>query len=93
MNYYRPATINIRILLKGKTTYITQTLNVTLDQGKSLTMVSIFFFFFFISGNCAHEFILDCRNFKKTAGIEVIDIAKRLQDYGMFNCPAFSDHD
>ena len=46
----------------------------------------IFFaFLFFFPGNCAHEFILDCRNFKKTAGIEVIDIAKRLQDYGMFN--------
>ena len=33
-------------------------------------------------GICAHEFIIDCRNFKKTSGIEVIDIAKRLQDYG-----------
>ena len=33
-------------------------------------------------GHCAHEFIVDCRNFKKSAGIEVIDIAKRLQDYG-----------
>ena len=33
-------------------------------------------------GFCAHEFIIDCRDFKKTTGIEVIDIAKRLQDYG-----------
>ena len=33
-------------------------------------------------GLCAHEFIIDCRNFKKTSGVEVIDIAKRLQDYG-----------
>lgn len=25
---------------------------------------------------------MDCRNFKKSADIDVIDIAKRLQDYG-----------
>lgn len=30
----------------------------------------------------AHEFILDMREFKKKAGIEATDIAKRLQDYG-----------
>lgn len=30
----------------------------------------------------AHEFILDVREFKKTAGIEAVDIAKRLMDYG-----------
>lgn len=35
-------------------------------------------------GFCAHEFIIDCRDFKKDSGIEVIDIAKRLQDYGTF---------
>jgi glycine dehydrogenase len=35
------------------------------------------------SGMVAHEFILDCRDFKKTANIEVMDIAKRLQDYGI----------
>jgi glycine dehydrogenase len=34
------------------------------------------------NGMCAHEFILDAREFKETAGIEAIDIAKRLQDYG-----------
>lgn len=33
-------------------------------------------------GLVAHEFILDCKAFKKTAGIEVVDIAKRLMDYG-----------
>ncbi|POS86118.1 hypothetical protein EPUL_001591 [Erysiphe pulchra] len=38
---------------------------------------------------CAHEFILDVRNFKETAGIEAIDIAKRLQDYG-FHAPTMS---
>lgn len=29
-------------------------------------------------GLCAHEFIIDCRPFGETAGIEAIDIAKRL---------------
>lgn len=41
------------------------------------------------SKRCAHEFILDTRNFKKSSGIEVIDIAKRLQDYG-FHSPTMS---
>ena len=33
------------------------------------------------NGRCAHEMILDCREFK-AIGIEVEDIAKRLMDYG-----------
>lgn len=37
----------------------------------------------------AHEFIVDCREFKKTAGVEVVDIAKRLMDYG-FHAPTVS---
>ncbi|KAI9660098.1 MAG: glycine decarboxylase subunit P [Bathelium mastoideum] len=40
-------------------------------------------------GRCAHEFILDVRKFKDSAGIEAIDIAKRLQDYG-FHAPTMS---
>jgi len=40
-------------------------------------------------GRCAHEFILDVRGFKDSAGIEAIDIAKRLQDYG-FHAPTMS---
>jgi len=40
-------------------------------------------------GRCAHEFILDTRKFKNTAGVEAIDIAKRLQDYG-FHAPTMS---
>uniref|UniRef100_A0A8C6Q4U2 glycine dehydrogenase (aminomethyl-transferring) n=1 Tax=Nothobranchius furzeri TaxID=105023 RepID=A0A8C6Q4U2_NOTFU len=36
-------------------------------------------------GFCAHEFILDVRPFKKTANIEAVDVAKRLQDYGGIN--------
>ena len=40
-------------------------------------------------GRCAHEFILDARGFKQTAGIEAIDIAKRLQDFG-FHAPTMS---
>jgi glycine dehydrogenase len=41
----------------------------------------------------AHEFILDCNEFSKTAGVSVIDIAKRLMDYG-FHAPtvAFPVH-
>lgn len=34
-------------------------------------------------GNVAHEFIIDCRPFKKSANVEAIDIAKRLQDFGL----------
>jgi glycine dehydrogenase len=41
------------------------------------------------SGRVAHELILDCRPFKKTAGIEAEDIAKRLMDYG-FHAPTMS---
>ena len=37
----------------------------------------------------AHEMILDCRDFKKTADIEVADIAKRLIDFG-FHAPTVS---
>lgn len=40
-------------------------------------------------GLVAHEFILDMREFKKTAGIEATDVAKRLQDYG-FHAPTMS---
>lgn len=36
-------------------------------------------------GFVAHEFILDVRPFKKTANIEAVDVAKRLQDYGRLN--------
>jgi glycine dehydrogenase len=41
------------------------------------------------NGRCAHEMILDCREFKRTAHIEVGDIAKRLMDYG-FHAPTVS---
>lgn len=37
----------------------------------------------------AHEFIIDIRQFKKTANIEAVDIAKRLMDYG-FHAPTMS---
>jgi len=37
-------------------------------------------------GTIAHEMILDCNPFKATAGIDAIDIAKRLMDYG-FHAP------
>lgn len=41
------------------------------------------------NGMVAHEMILDCRNFKRSADIEVGDIAKRLIDYG-FHAPTVS---
>jgi len=44
-------------------------------------------------GRVAHEMILDCNAFKRTADIEAIEIAKRLMDYG-FHAPtvAFPVH-
>jgi glycine dehydrogenase len=40
-------------------------------------------------GTCAHEFIVDLRPFKSSAGIEAEDVAKRLMDYG-FHAPTLS---
>lgn len=42
-----------------------------------------------VNGQCAHEFIVDLRPFKKTAEIEAEDVAKRLMDYG-FHAPTMS---
>jgi glycine dehydrogenase len=41
------------------------------------------------NGTCAHEFIVDLRPLKVTAGIEAEDVAKRLMDYG-FHAPTMS---
>ena len=41
------------------------------------------------TGLNAHEFIIDCRDFKNTAGITNEDIAKRLIDYG-YHAPTMS---
>ena len=41
------------------------------------------------NGRCAHEFIVDCRPFDKSAGIKIDDVAKRLMDYG-FHGPTMS---
>jgi glycine dehydrogenase len=41
------------------------------------------------NGMVAHECIIDLRQFKKSAGIEVEDVAKRLIDYG-FHAPTMS---
>ena len=45
------------------------------------------------NGHVGHEMILDCNGFSRSADIEVIDIAKRLMDYG-FHAPtvAFPVH-
>jgi glycine dehydrogenase len=40
-------------------------------------------------GTCAHEFIVDLRPFKQSAGVEAEDVAKRLMDYG-FHAPTLS---
>jgi len=40
-------------------------------------------------GRVAHEFVIDCRPFKQSAGIEIDDIAKRLIDFG-FHAPTMS---
>ena len=40
-------------------------------------------------GTCAHEFIVDCRAFEKSANVKVEDIAKRLMDFG-FHAPTMS---
>ncbi|CAN1786380.1 Glycine dehydrogenase (decarboxylating), mitochondrial [Linum perenne] len=42
-----------------------------------------------VNGTVAHEFIVDLRSFKNTAGIEPEDVAKRLMDYG-FHGPTMS---
>ncbi len=46
-----------------------------------------------VNGRVAHEMIIDCNGFNKTADLTVIDIAKRLMDYG-FHAPtvAFPVH-
>ena len=41
------------------------------------------------NGLVAHEFVIDCRAFEKSANIKVEDIAKRLMDYG-FHAPTMS---
>jgi glycine dehydrogenase len=41
------------------------------------------------NGLCAHEFIIDLREFLESAGITAIDVGKRLQDYG-FHAPTLS---
>ena len=41
------------------------------------------------NGRVAHEFILDFRAFKKSANVDVEDVAKRLMDYG-FHAPTMS---
>lgn len=41
------------------------------------------------NGRVAHECIIDIRPFKETAGVEAVDVAKRLMDYG-FHAPTLS---
>ncbi len=41
------------------------------------------------NGRVGHEMIVDCRHFRQEYGVETIDIAKRLMDYG-FHAPTLS---
>ena len=41
------------------------------------------------NGRVAHEFIIDLRTFKESAGVEAEDVAKRLMDYG-YHAPTVS---
>ncbi|MEP1151791.1 MAG: aminomethyl-transferring glycine dehydrogenase [Balneola sp.] len=41
------------------------------------------------TGRSAHEFIIDLRPFKQSAGIETVDVSKRLMDFG-FHSPTMS---
>jgi len=41
------------------------------------------------NGRTAHEFIVDLRPFKDSAGVDAVDVAKRLMDYG-FHAPTMS---
>ena len=41
------------------------------------------------NGRSAHEFIIDLRPFRQSAGVEAVDVAKRLMDYG-FHAPTMS---
>ncbi len=41
------------------------------------------------SNRSAHEFIIDLRGFKQSVGVEAVDVAKRLMDYG-FHAPTMS---
>jgi glycine dehydrogenase len=42
-----------------------------------------------VHGTVAHEFIIDLRPFKESAGVEAVDVAKRLMDYG-YHAPTVS---
>ena len=55
----------------------------------SLTLIALVLLHKGKGGLNAHEFIIDVREFKKTAGVEAVDIAKRLMDYG-FHAPTMS---
>lgn len=65
-----------KILFRG--TKGTDFFNLFIHKGLLLFNIGLPWFVGFV----AHEFIVDVRPFKKTANIEAVDVAKRLQDYG-----------
>lgn len=44
-------------------------------------MVHVYCMIFSVGAN-AHEFIIDFSEYKESTGIDAIDVAKRLQDFG-----------
>ncbi len=78
------------ILMLGAEGLLKATQGAILNANYMKTRLEKHFDILYTNGNnvVAHEFILDCRPFKK-AGIEVTDIAKRLIDYG-FHAPTVS---
>lgn len=64
-----------------------------LNANYMMTRLKEYYDILFVDGaqhfkHCAHEFILDLRRYKND-GIEAIDVAKRLQDYG-FHAPTLA---
>ena len=74
----------IRFLIQGAEGLKKATKVALLSANYMLSRLSPYYKILYTNkdGMCAHEFILDAREFKDSAGIEAIDIAKRLQDYG-----------
>ncbi|KTB10486.1 Glycine dehydrogenase (decarboxylating), mitochondrial [Nakaseomyces glabratus] len=68
------------------------TVIATLNSNYMMARLKEHYKIMFVNGedvkHCAHEFIIDLREFK-AKGIEAIDVAKRLQDYG-FHAPTLA---
>jgi glycine dehydrogenase len=79
------------ILLMGRTGLANATAHALLNANYLAVALSADYDILYTApnGRVAHECILDVRHFKKSAGVTVEDIAKRLADYG-FHAPTMS---